>query len=119
MGVHEIRSSDAAISTSGTLKYIQYLPFTFAARHRSATKRQRIAPDLVSMRMYFPPGTCANAGPCFTQVTRSRDVATDNRGTSRFQAVYVSTYSPFSRSTIRGSSTPPGHSYALYASLSG
>src|SRR5205085_5428847 len=85
-GDHDTRSSELAISTSGTLKYIQYFPFTFVATHRSPTNRHRIAPDFVSMRE-----SMGSAGPCFSHATRSRDVATASRGTSRFHWVYVST----------------------------
>src|SRR3954464_14575512 len=86
-GVHEMRSSEVAISTLGTLKYIQYFPFTFVATHRSRTNRQRIAPDFVSVARYLLPAAPANAGPCFSQWTRSRDVATASFGTLRFHCV--------------------------------
>ena len=45
------------------------------------------APDFVSLRRKRPLSARANAGPCFVHVTRSRDVATARRGTSRFHCV--------------------------------
>src|SRR5207247_9422497 len=118
-GVQASRLSEVAISRSGTPKYIQYLPFTRVAMIRSPATRLRIAPDFDSVRRYLPPATFANAGPCLVQWMRSRDVATARRGTSRFHCVYVRTYVPSSVSTMRGSSTPPGHSFRRCASLSG
>src|SRR5688572_4979055 len=78
-----------------------------------------MAPDLDSVLRYFPPDAVASAGPCLVHETRSRDVATASRGTSRFHWVYVSTYLPSSASTIRGSSTPPGDSFVCCASRVG
>ena len=70
--------------TLGTLKYIQYFPFTFVATRRFPTTRLTIAPDFDSTRRYFPPAAFANTGPCLSHVTRSREVATASRGTCRF-----------------------------------
>src|SRR4030095_689825 len=86
-GVQSIRFSDVAIRTLGTLKYIQYLPFTLVATRRFPSTRLRIAPDLYSTFRYFPPAAFANTGPCFSHVTRSRDVATARRGMDRFHCV--------------------------------
>src|SRR5881628_1208795 len=83
-GVQSIRLSDVAMRMSGTLKYIQYLPFTLVAMTRFPCTRVRIAPDLDSRLRYFPPAILANAGPCLVQVMRSREVATASRGMSRF-----------------------------------
>src|SRR6266849_2893083 len=88
-GAHSSRLSEVAIRRSGTPKYIQYLPFTRVATIRWPSIRLRIAPDFDSVRKYFPPAAPAKAGPCFVHVTRSRDVATARRGTSRFHCVYV------------------------------
>src|SRR5438552_13205077 len=118
-GVQSSKFSDVAIRRSGTPKYIQYLPFTRVAMVRSPAIRLRIAPDFDSVRRYFPPAARAKAGPCLVQEIRSRDVATARRGTSRFHCVYGSTYVLSSASTIRGSSTPPGHSFRRWASVSG
>src|SRR5213078_997856 len=85
-GVQSSRLSEVAIRRSGTPKYIQYLPFTRVAIRRSPSIRLRIAPDLDSVRIYWPP-TRANAGPCLVHEIRSRDVATASRGTSRFHCV--------------------------------
>src|ERR1700680_4755476 len=90
-GVQSMRSSDVAIRMSGTLKYIQYFPFTFVAISWLPWTLVRIAPDLVSSFRYFPLSAFANAGQCFCQWTRSFDVAIARRGTSRFHCVYVRT----------------------------
>ena len=76
---------------SGTLKYIQYLPFTLVAMTRSPSTRATMAPDLDSRSRYFPPLAAAKAGPCLVQWIRSRDVATARRGMRRFHCVYVRT----------------------------
>src|SRR3954467_8079507 len=86
-GVQSIRLSEVAIMMSGTLKYIQYFPFTFVATNRLPATRVRIAPDFVSVFRYLPLSALANAGPCFIQCTRSFDVAIARCGTSRFHWV--------------------------------
>src|SRR5688572_10363291 len=86
-GVQSIRLSDVARRTSGTPKYIQYFPLTFVATIRLPSRRLRIAPDFDSTVRYFPLPTFANTGPCFVQLTRSFEVATARRGTSRFHCV--------------------------------
>src|SRR5882762_6950177 len=86
-GVQSTRLSEVAIIRSGTPKYIQYFPFTRVAMIRSPATRHRMAPDLDSRRRYLAPAARANAGPCFVQETRSGDVATASRETSRFHCV--------------------------------
>src|SRR2546425_11036426 len=86
-GVQSTRLSDVAMRMSGTLKYIQYFPFTLVAMTRFPSTRLRIAPDLDSRFRYFPPSILANAGPCFVQVMRSLEVAMARRGVWRFHRV--------------------------------
>src|SRR6266511_3592026 len=86
-GVQSTRLPDVAMRMSGTLKYIQYVPFTLVAITRLPSTRLRMAPDLDSKFRYFPPSVLANAGPWFVQLMRSRDVATARRGRSRFHCV--------------------------------
>src|SRR2546425_1053086 len=86
-GVQSTRLSDVAMRMSGTLKYIQYFPFTRVAMTRFPWARLRMAPDLDSRLRYLPLSLLANAGPCLFQVTRSREVAMASRGMSRFHWV--------------------------------
>src|SRR5437667_156267 len=62
-GVQSTRSSDVAMRMSGTLNYIQYLPFTLVAMTRFPCTRVRIAPYLDSGLRSFPPAILAHAGP--------------------------------------------------------
>src|SRR5438876_8967888 len=87
-GVQSTRLSDVAMRMSGTSKYIQYLPFTAVAMRRLPAMRATMAPDFDSRLRYFPPSLLANAGPCFRQWMRSRDVAIarDRKSTSELQS---------------------------------
>src|SRR5438034_7526257 len=100
-GVQSTRSSEVAMRMSGTLKYIQYFPFTLVAMTRFPSTRLRIAPDLDSRFRYFPPSTLANAGPCFVQVTRSLEVAMARRGRSPVDCERVRTVGGPDESMVR------------------
>src|SRR2546430_210607 len=86
-GLSAANSAWPAVLTRAGRFASQYFPFTRVAMIRSPSRRLRMAPDFVSWLRYLPPAARAKAGPCFVQETRSRDVATARRGTSRFHCV--------------------------------
>src|ERR1017187_1955918 len=108
-------------------QYIQYMPLIFAAINRPFTNSVTIPADLYGVPndgslslgclyfscAYLPPSAFRKAGPYLVQCIRSREVAIPTEYVSRFHCVYVSTYIPSADSTMRGSSTPPGHSRAF------
>src|SRR5438093_12934428 len=61
-GVQSTRSSDVAMRMSGTLKYIQYLPFTFVAMTRFPCTLLRIAPDIDSKMLHLSHAILAHDG---------------------------------------------------------
>src|SRR2546429_7923578 len=103
-----MRLSDVAMRTSGTLKYIQYIPPTLVAMTRLPSTRARIAPDFDSRPRYLPPYAWAKAGPCLVQWTRSREVATASRGMRRVSWGLVGAEGTAPRPLHAGGSPAPG-----------
>src|ERR1700753_2463778 len=86
-GLQSTRLVDVAANTCNSPQYIQYFPPTFAITWRSPSSFVSIEADLCGILKNFPLYAFLNIGPCFTQVTRSFEVATPKRGTLRFHCV--------------------------------
>src|SRR3569833_512160 len=86
-GFQSTRLVDVAANTCNSPQYIQYLPLILAMTWRPPSSFVYIEADLCGMLKNLPWYAFLNMGPCFTQVTKSLDVATPKRGTFRFHCV--------------------------------
>src|SRR5579863_4292224 len=84
IGVQRMRSVDVARWMKPSPQYIQYRPSNLAAISRPPESRVTIPADLYLSCAYLPPFAVRNAGPCFVQWMRSRDVAMPTEYVSRF-----------------------------------
>ena len=88
--IQSTRFSLVATLTAPSPQYMTYFPPTFAITQRVGSFgscRWRIAADLLPRARPFSPSSRANAGPCFFQCLRSREVATHRRGSFLFHDV--------------------------------